>query len=580
VSQNNKRRLALEPGIAKCPTGIRGLDDITFGGLPRNRPTLVCGAAGCGKTLMGMEFLVRGAEAYGEPGVFMSFEESADELSQNVASLGFNVGDLVRRNLLALDHVRIERSEIEETGEYDLEGLFIRLGLAIDNIGAKRVVLDTLEALFAGLSDTGILRAELRRLFRWLKQKGVTAVITAERGEGMLTRLGLEEYVSDCVIQLDNRIIDQLATRRLRIIKYRGSMHGTNEYPFLIDETGFSVLPITSATLNYSISNERISSGVPELDEMLSGKGFFRGSSILVSGTAGAGKTSLAAHFVDAACARGERCLYFAFEESEQQILRNMRSIGLNLKKWVDKGLLHFHAARATMYGLETHLALMHRLITEFEPRVVVADPISSFINVGNSIDSKSLLVRLLDFLKSRQTTLLFTNLTGDPFDIEQTDVGVSSIMDSWLLLRNIEVSGERNRGLYLLKSRGMAHSNQVREFLITGRGIKLRDVYVGPSGMLTGSARLAQEAQERAAELVAQQALQQRRVDIERRRRALEERVALMRAEFDAEIKGIEADITQDKSDAGRRMAERAEMSKSRGVNGARRPTTPGERT
>lgn len=327
--QKAEKRAAF--GLAKCPTGITGLDEITKGGLPQGRPTLVCGGAGSGKTLFAMEFLVRGAMKYDEPGVFIAFEETAGELAENVDSLGFDLERLTKQKKLAIDYVHVQRSEILETGEYDLEGLFIRIGYAIDSIGAKRIVLDTIEALFAGLSNDFILRSELRLLFRWLKEKGITAVITAERGTNTLTRQGLEEYVSDCVIMLDHRVIDQTATRRMRVIKYRGSAHGTNEYPFLIDEQGFSVLPVTTLGLEHLATSERLSSGIPELDAMLGGKGYFRGSTILITGTAGTGKTSVAAHFVDAACRRGERCSYFAFEESESQLLRNMSSIGLNL---------------------------------------------------------------------------------------------------------------------------------------------------------------------------------------------------------------------------------------------------------
>jgi circadian clock protein KaiC len=565
--------------LLKCPTGIRGLDEVTFGGLPRGRPTLVCGTAGCGKTLLGVEFLVRGALDYGEPGVFMAFEETPDDLAQNVASLGFDLDQMQARKQLSIDYVRVERSEIEETGEYDLEGLFIRLGHAVDSIGAKRVVLDTVEALFGGLSNTAVLRAELRRLFRWLKDRGLTAIITAERGEGMLTRHGLEEYVSDCVILLDHRVVDQISTRRLRVVKYRGSLHGTNEYPFLIDEQGFSVLPITSAGLTYAVSHERISSGVPQLDAMLGGKGYFRGSSVLISGTAGTGKTSLAGHFVDAACRRGERCLYFAFEESESQVLRNMDSIGTHLKRWVSQGLLRFYAARASMYGLETHLAMMHKLIAQYQPHVVVADPINSFASVGTAIDTKAMLVRLIDFLKSQQITTLFTSLTGEQLHAEETDIGISSIMDTWLLLRNLEASGERNRGLYVLKSRGMAHSNQVREFLITSQGVQLRNAYLGPGGVLTGSARVAQEAQDRAVELEAGQALERKRYEVERKRKTLEAHISLMRAEFEAEVQETEETVAQGEVREQRRLAEHRNIAQSRGVNGAPHQAETGEK-
>jgi len=460
--------------LPKAPTGISGMDDITGGGLPKGRPTLVAGGAGCGKTLFAMEFLVNGAMEYNEPGVFVAFEENAEELAQNVASLGFDLKELIKQKKLIIDYVRIERSEIEETGEFDLDGLFIRLGLAIDMIGAKRVVLDTVEVLFGALQNHGILRAELSRLFRWLKSKGVSAVVTGERGEGTITRFGLEEYVADCVILLDHRITEQVSTRRLRIVKYRGTLHGTNEYPFLIGKDGISVLPITSLMLDHKVPSGRVSTGVKELDEMLGGKGFHRGSSILLSGTAGTGKTSLAASFVNAACQRGERCLYFAFEEATNQILRNMRSIGIDLALHVKKGLLQFHVARPTLYGLEMHLVTMYDLIREYKPQIVVLDPITDFFAIGSKTEVKAAITRIIDFLKTEQITALFTSYTSEEDTPDQTIVGVSSMIDAWLSVRNVESNGERHRGLFILKARGMAHSHQIRSFNLTDDGIKI----------------------------------------------------------------------------------------------------------
>jgi circadian clock protein KaiC len=495
--------------LPKTPTGIQGLDEITFGGLPKGRPTLVCGSAGCGKTLLSMEFLVHGATQFNEPGVFMAFEETEEDLRKNVTSLGYDLKDLSDRKTLVVDHVHIERSEIEETGEYDLEGLFVRLGYAIDSIGAKRVVIDTIEAIFASLPNPTILRAELRRLFRWLKDKGVTAIITGERGDGTLTRQGLEEYVSDCVILLDHRTREQISTRRLQIVKYRGSTHGTNEYPFLIDEDGISVLPITSLDLQHKASSDRVSSGVPRLDTMLGGKGYFRGTSILVSGTAGTGKSSLAAHFVDAACRRGERCVYFATEESPDLIVRNMRSIGIDLGHWVKKKMLHFNATRPTFHGLEMHLLRMYKMATETHTRVVVVDPITSYTSLGDTLEVKSMLTRLIDFFKANQITAFFTSLTEAGSALDQSEVGISSLMDTWILLRSIESNGERNRGIWVLKSRGMNHSNQIREFVFTDHGIELHDVYISSEGMLTGTARAAQEAKEKAGALLHRQELE-----------------------------------------------------------------------
>ena len=551
--------------LPKAPTGIQGLDEITGGGFPRGRPTLICGSAGAGKTLLATEFLVRGVTQYNEPGVFMAFEETAPELTQNVRSLGFDLDELAKEKKLVIDFVRIERSEIDETGDYDLEGLFIRLGAAIDAIGARRVVLDTIENLFAGLQNQGILRAELRRLFRWLKDKGVTAVITAERGEGALTRHGLEEYVSDCVILLDHRVTDQVSTRRLRIVKYRGTAHGTNEYPFLIDEDGFSVLPVTSLGLQHHVSEERISSGVPRLDTMLGGEGFFRGTTILVSGTAGTGKTSLSASFVDAACRRGERCLYFSFEESQGQLIRNMRSIGLNLEQWSKKNLLQFHSSRAMFYGLEMHLAIIHKIVRDFQPKVVVLDPIGSLIRAGNQRDAHTMIIRLIDFLKQREVTAFLTNLTSGGEALERTDVEISSIVDTWLFMRDIELDGERNRALYVLKSRGMAHSNQLREFLLTPQGVDLLDVYVGPDGVLTGSSRLSQEAREKAAASARQQDAQRRDRDRRRKREALEARITALRKEFEVEEAEAETASEEDVSREAMIVDNREAMSRSR---------------
>jgi len=551
--------------LEKSPTGMKGLDEITNGGLPKGRPTLVCGAAGCGKTLFVMEFLVRGATQFNEPGVFMSFEETAEELTNNVASLGFDLNRLCASKRLLIDHVHVERSEIETTGEYDLDGLFIRLEHAIDSIGAKRVALDTVESLFAALPNPLILRAELRRLFRWLKDKGMTAIITGERGDNTLTRHGLEEYVSDCVIFLDHRVTEQLSTRRMRIVKYRGSTHGTNEYPFLIEEKGISVLPITSVGLNHPVSNRRISTGIPRLDTMLGGKGYFRGGSILLSGTAGTGKTSVVTSFIDAACRRRERCIFFAFEESPAQIIRNMRSIGIDLEPWVRKGLLKFHAERPSVYGLETHLLTMHKEISEFKPAVVVVDPITNLISSGNLLDVKSMLTRLIDFVKMNQITTMFTTLTSAGRSLEQSEVGISSLADTWLLVRDIEVGGERNRGLYIVKSRGMGHSNQIREFLLTDKGINLLDVYIGPSGVLTGSARLTQESQEKGTELAHQQEIEMKKLNLESKRKALEAHIAALNAELavgTAEMKKISE---KEKQRHRRYLEERKEIAQMR---------------
>jgi circadian clock protein KaiC len=460
--------------LQKAPTGIPGLDDITQGGLPQGRPTLVAGGPGSGKTLLGVSFLVNGAQQYAEPGVLMSFEENAAELAQDVRSLGYDLDKLVEQKKLIVDYIHVDRSEIEETGEYDLEGLFVRLEHAIKEIGAKRVMLDTIETLFGGLKDTGILRAELRRLFRWMRDRGITAVITAERGEKMFTRQGLEEYITDAVIALDHRVQDQISTRRIRVVKYRGSMHGTNEYPFLIDREGITVLPVTSLLLEHDAPSERVSTGLPALDEMLGGQGFYRSSTVLLSGTAGTGKTTLAAQFVDAACARGEKCLYFLFEESPRQFVRNMRSAGVDVQRWIDSGLLEFHADRPNRHGLESHLLEMHHAVEIFDPDVVVLDPISNLLAIGTQLDVRAMLTRVIDYLKTRGVTALFTSLATSAQSLEQTEAMISSLMDTWILVAATEENRRRNRWLYVLKSRGMPHSNEVRQFEIGDRGIRI----------------------------------------------------------------------------------------------------------
>lgn len=566
MSKTNRRNRSNNMiGLQKERTGIPGFDEITRGGLPSGRPALVCGSAGAGKTLFALEFLVRGALLFDEPGVFISFEETSEELATNVASLGFDLKQLIADKKLILDYVFIERSEIEETGEYDLEGLFLRLGYAIDQIGAKRIVLDTLEALFSALPNEAIIRAELRRLFRWLKQKGVTAVITCERGEGTLTRYGLEEYVADCVILLDNRVQNQISTRRMRIIKYRGTSHGTNEYPFLIDEKGFSVLPITSLGLDHKAPTQRISSGVERLDTMLGDKGFYRASSILVSGTAGTGKSTIAAHFVHAACKRGERALFFAFEESQDQIIRNMRSVGIDLEEHVKQGCLYFKNARPSNFGLEVHLALIHKAITEYEPNIVVVDPITNFLAVGDEIDAKSMLTRLIDVLKTHQITAMFTSLNGSAADIEDSEMGVSSLMDAWLLVKNIESNGERNRGLYILKARGIAHSNQVREFLLTEHGIELVDAHVGSEGVLMGSARAAQTVRESAATIDREHVRVRTQRELQRKQELYEAQLVALRGHYEIERDAILREVEEDKKRESTVATQRIEMARLR---------------
>ncbi len=537
-----------EKSLEKAPTGVNGLDDITDGGLPKGRPTLVCGSAGSGKTLLAMEFLIKGAKKYGEPGVFIAFEENEEELTKNFASLGFDLDDLVAKNKIIVDYIHIDRSEIEETGEYDLEGLFIRLGLAIDSIGARRVALDTLEVLFAGFRNETILRSELRRLFSWLKEKGVTAVVTGERGEASLTRYGLEEYVADCVILLDNRMKEQIATRRLRIIKYRGSKHGTNEYPFLIEEDGMSVLPITSLGLEHEASAEKISTGIERLDTMLGGHGYYRGSNILISGTAGTGKTSFAAQFCKAACERGEHCMYFAFEESPGQISRNMRSIGIDLQPYIDSGIMQIHASRPMAYGLEMHLTTMNKVLDTFNPDVVVIDPISNLTNVGTEDDVKFMLTRLIDYLKLKNITTVCTSLVEHESTEGVNAHGISSLMDAWINLRFFESDSELNRGFSVIKSRGMEHSNQIREFMLTDHGIEIKNVYLGQSGgLLMGSSRAVQEANEMAEAASQSQNLARKKREMENKLKALDAQIAVLNTEFEMQKEELDKLASQD---------------------------------
>ena len=536
IKKKSKKTLPFST-LSKTPTGIDGLDEITAGGFPTGRPTLICGSAGCGKTLMAIQFVNKGITDYGEPAVFMTFEEPLDELAKNVTSLGINLKELIEKKMLRVDHVKIDKTEIEETGEFDLEGLFIRLGHAIDSIKAKRVVLDTIESLFSGIENTAILRSEIRRLFNWLKEKGVTTIITGERGESTLTRQGLEEYVSDCVILLDFRVIDQISTRRLRIVKYRGSTHGTNEYPFLIDEHGISVLPITSLRLQHTVSDTIVSTGIPGLNEMFNRGGYYKGSSVLISGTAGTAKTTLASYFVQETCRQKGRVLYFAFEESPNQLIRNMESVGIKLRTFIDNGLLQIHSSRPTLHGLEMHLLMLNKLVRDFKPDCVIIDPISNLISVGTISEVRGMLVRLIDLLKLNNITALFTSLTQQNVSNtnELTEESVSSLVDTWISVRDVEGIGERNRGLFILKSRGMGHSNQVREFVLTDKGIHLLDFEMGPDGVLTGSERKKYK-QENSAEHARQKTDSERRDrELNRKKQILEANINAMRLQFES---------------------------------------------
>ena len=550
--KQQKTAIASSPAaLGKSPSGIKGLDEITGGGLPTGRPTLICGAAGCGKTLMAAEFVVRGAAQYNEPGAIILFEETAEELTANMRSIGYDLDAMQSQGQLALDFIRVDPAELVETGSYDLEGLFIRIGHAIDSVGAKRVALDTIETLFSDIANHAILRAELRRLFRWLKDRGVTAVITGERGEKALTRYGLEEYVADCVILLDHRIVDQVSTRRLRVVKYRGSAHGTNEYPFLIGARGISVLPITSLTLDHEVFSERVSTGINGLDMMLGGAGVYRGSSLLISGTPGTGKSSIAAAFVDAACARGERAILFAYEESRNQLVRNMQSIGIKLQRWIDKGLLQIEATRPTLQGLEQHLVHMYNLVNEFKPSVVAVDPISNLTGHQNDADLSLTLMRLIDFLKTQGITALFTSLNAESTNTPGSQLGVSSLMDSWLWLNNIAFNGERTRTLQVLKSRGMPHSNQVREFVFSNHGVDLIDVYMFGDQVLTGTARVVHEAQVQATSALRERDHERRMRDLTDRRKAVDAQIAALNVAEQEREGQVKFEIAREKLEA-----------------------------
>jgi circadian clock protein KaiC len=571
ATEGGAARRALGP-LPKAPTGIEGLDSVTGGGFPKGRSTLVCGPAGSGKTLLAMEFLVRGIVAYDEPGVFVAFEESTEDLVANVASLGFDLRELEASGRLVLDHIDVASADLVETGEWDLDGLLLRIGASIDQVGAKRVVIDTIETLFGGFTDAAVLRAELVRLFSWLKRRGVTSVITGERGDGTLTRHGIEEYVSDCVVVLDHRVNEQTSTRRLRIMKYRGSLHGTNEYPFLIGGSGVSVLPLTSLGLQHGASKERISTGVARLDSMLGDGGLYVGSTVLVSGTAGTGKSTLAAQLCEATCRRGDRAIYIAFEESEADIVRNMSTVGIELQQWIDAGLLKFHCFRPSLLGLEAHLASIQAMAAEFDPAVVVKDPISALLRVGTSADVTAMLTRQIDFFKARGVTTILTTLTPDSA-AESDHFGLASLVDTWILVKSTEGNGEHNRLLYVRKSRGMAHSNQIREFLVTSTGIELADVYVGPSGVLTGSARQAQEAKERGESALRHDDLEQSQRDIARRREAVQAQVAGLWQDFETEAEVVERLLTSGTAGTEDRADQRAEQGKLRHADDVEEP-------
>ncbi|WP_026789635.1 circadian clock protein KaiC [Pleomorphomonas oryzae] len=552
--------------IAKSLTGISGFDELTLGGLPTGRPTLVCGSAGCGKTLFAATFLVHGARELDEPGVFVSFEERPGDIVDNVASLGFDLDTLIESGKVVIEHIEVDPSEVAEIGDFDLEGLFLRLELAIDSIGAKRVVLDTIESLFSAFTNQAVLRAEIRRLFDWLKDRGLTTVITGERGDGALTRQGLEEYVSDCVLLLDHRVQNQISTRRLRIVKYRGSSHGTNEYPFLIDQGGFSVLPVSSLGLNHRVFEERVSTGVPDLDAMMGGGGFHRGSSILISGVAGSGKSSLAASFVDAACKAGQKAVYFSFEESQEQTVRNMRSLGIDLGTHITDGKLKYVAARPTFYSLEMHLALMLREVLSFRPDIFVLDPLSAFTETGDRSEVHAMLLRIVDFLKSEGITGVLTHLTQSGQTVIETDSGLSSLMDAWILLLNRESNGEFNRELYLLKARGLSHSNQVREFVMSDDGIHLLLPYTGQGSALTGAARRVAEAEERRQERRREIEAEKAQKMIEQRRRRTLAQIEILRSELDADEAELRGLLETEAERRSQIEMEEAEMRRSRG--------------
>jgi circadian clock protein KaiC len=557
------RRIDVRRELEKTPTGISGFDEITFGGVPKGRPTLVIGGAGSGKTLFGMQFLVRGAVDHGEAGVFLTFEETADDLTKNVRSLGYDLRQLASQNLIAIEHAALDQpSRVIGQGEYDLDALFMRLARTIDTLGATRVVVDTLEVIITDDRDRAAVRTTCLRLFRWLKNRGVTSIITAEESNHGRTAHDLEEFIADCVVHLDHRVDNQVSSRTLRVVKYRGSKHGTNEYPFLIGDEGISVLPVTSIGLRHRVSDERVSSGIPRLDTMLGGKGFYRGSTVMISGTPGSGKSSVSAEFTNAACARGERVIYFTFEESPEQVTRNMRSIGLDLQRWVDSNHLRFVAARPSAYGLEMHLAVMMKVIRDFDAQNVVVDPISNIIRAGSTNEAHTMVVRLVDFLKTRGATAILTHPTAPVALLDHSELAISSIIDTWILLQSVESGGERNRTLLVLKSRGMYHSNQLREFLITDNAIELVDVYTGPDGVLTGASRATKEAEQRAAQVAREHETRRAQHRFERRRQAIEAQIAALRAELESDesemLRGVdEANAAESERSQGRqRMA------------------------
>jgi circadian clock protein KaiC len=552
--------------LPKAPTGITGLDQITTGGLPLGRVTLVAGGAGSGKTLLGLEFLVAGAREYGEPGVLMTFEESEEKVALNVRSLGFDLDELKRNGLLDVLSFQVDPAEIFAAGEFDFEPVFAILDDAIRRVGAKRVVLDTMEVLFGAFGDNSTVRAELSRLARWLEDRGVTSIVTGERGDHGLTRHAIEEYVTDCVIVLDHRVSEEISTRRLRVVKYRGSAHGTNEYPFLISANGFVVLPVTSIALDYEAPEDRISTGIDRLDHMLGG-GLFRGSTLMVSGSAGTGKTSISAHLVHSACLRDERALLILFDESPDQFLRNMRSIGFDLRPQVEAGLLRIWAARASALGPETHLAMLARLIEDEPPSVAVLDGIAGLAAGALAPEALSVVARQLDLLRARGITTLVTVLSpGD----ETSTVSVSSMVDTWLLLRNVEANGERNRLLFVLKSRGTSHSNQVREFVLTGHGVDLVDVYVGAAGVLAGSARLAQQAAERNAEVRQDDDLSHRRRELRRNVIEREAHLVAVQDQLDAERAEIDRIDLRERHQAADTERDRSAMASRRWADAA----------
>ena len=527
-------------------TGVKGLDDVLGGGIPQGHAMLLVGKPGTGKSILSMEYLLHGIELHKENGVYISFEESEKQIISNAASFGWKFEEMVKKNKLAISYIDMQPEQMRTVGDYDLSALILRVKGAIKKVNARRVVIDGINNLLSTFDDERIIRSDLLRLIREIKEVNATIFITGERGHDSWSKMGFEEYLADGLMHLDNRTDGNYQTREIQVVKCRGINHYTGKSPFIINSEGMSIRPLITADFDYKVLKSRVSTGIADIDNMLGGKGLYRGSTVYITGPSGAGKTSISSSFANGACSRGERALFLAFEESSDQIIRNMKSIGLSLDKWVNEKLLYFYTARATTNSLEGHLDNIMTMVREVEPTCVVLDPISAFRPIANENETKLMLIRLNDYLRARKITTVFTALSSDGEYSEHADVQLSSIADTWIVVRIMDYKGERNNVMQLMKSRGMSHSRQMKEMYFTGNGLKLQNVYQGPEGVLTGAARIGQEKYEKLKEARNVIEIDKNRKKIERKKSLLEASIEALKHEYEEELEALHAAIEE----------------------------------